>query len=85
MRARSGLPSLCLLFLLSGACGLTYQLLWMRLPRAPSTSAASTTTCGASPTSHCASTMEYHPSQPADQPPVDLGGVRGDVRPLVRP
>lgn len=31
MRARSGLPSLCLLFFLSGACGLTYQVLWLRL------------------------------------------------------
>ncbi len=31
MRPRSALRSLCLLFFLSGACGLTYQVLWLRL------------------------------------------------------
>lgn len=29
--------------------------------------------------------VEYHRSLPADDPPVDLSGVRGDVRPLIRP
>ena len=31
MRRDFGFASLCLLFLLSGACGLTYQVLWLRL------------------------------------------------------
>ena len=31
MRPRSRFVALCLLFVLSGACGLTYQVLWLRL------------------------------------------------------
>lgn len=29
--------------------------------------------------------VEYHRSLPANDPPVDLAGLRGDVRPLIRP
>ena len=31
MKSRSAFVALCLLFVCSGACGLTYQVLWLRL------------------------------------------------------